>query len=181
MRSLVGGTATIAALLLASCASTPPAPGPGVELITYKTSPGGPICEPCETLAFTAASDGRVWVERGYSLPGEHREWRTVRHRRQVTPEQFARFREALAAYRPVGERRMTDAPPCKTFTYDLAQVTLTWRGGGPDGLLQYDFGCDLEAPEDVPMALMIAPTLLGLEHPDGPSAPRAPRGGPSR
>jgi hypothetical protein len=153
----------LAALTLAGCATI--ASPPSEELITYETHPP-PFCGKCDTIRVVAASDGRVRVERGH-WAGLYRDWRIVRQDVRVTPEQFARFRETLAPYRPQDELRLNDQPPCKTFTPDLGEVSVSWRGRGADARMAFNRGCERETRSAMAQALQAAPSALGLQTPD--------------
>jgi hypothetical protein len=133
------------------------------ELITYESQPG-PFCGECETLKLTAASDGRVWIERGH-WAGNYEDWRTTVREHQLTPEEFRRFRAALGPYRPSGTRTL-DEGACASFISDGGGVSIRWRGGGGDAELFYNFGCDPENRREMFRAITHAPAVFGLHYP---------------
>lgn len=150
-------------LALTSCAAVAaagPAPRLVGESITYKTSPG-PFCGRCDTILIVAGSDGQVRIEEGY-WAGRYRDWRTKRRTIRVSTEQFGRFREVLAPYRPAGDLILNDRPACQTLVPDSDEVDVTWRGDDISRLKFY-FGCDVETRSAMAGALREAPSTLGL------------------
>lgn len=89
---------------LGACASTPWVPIPThLERITYRPE-GFPFCGRCETTEVTIAEDGRIWVTTGF-WAGDYEDWREQRRAINSSPDTYARFRDALAPYRPAIER----------------------------------------------------------------------------
>jgi hypothetical protein len=150
----------IASLAYAVVPKVPPSPT--TELISYTTMPG-PFCGSCDSVTITALSDGRVWIEHGY-WAGEYKDWeKTIQHTR-VSAEQFARFRGLLMPYRPTGDLWLRDKPPCATFWTDMPELKIVWRGGGRDGSLWFNYGCDPATHEAMIKAFDEAPSALGIE-----------------
>src|SRR5262245_20061763 len=87
-----------AIFVVAACTTPMPIPPPPADLpgetVVFEARSGGPMCGRCETLKIVAASDGRVWVERGWAA-GE--QWRRTRELLTVTPERLAAFGALLA------------------------------------------------------------------------------------
>lgn len=147
---------------LAACALPAAQPQPGAEVITYETSPG-PFCGRCDALKLIVSSDGQMKIERGH-WAGSYKDWRTVRTRRRISAIEFERFKARLAPYRPVGDLRLDQVPPCGGMTSDLASYHITWSGGGAaNASLVFDNGCDFQARAAERTAIATAPEILGV------------------
>ena len=158
----------LASLLLpvSGCATIPKAPPtPAEQFITYETEPP-PFCGRCDTIKIVASSDGFVRTERGH-WAGSYQDWRIKRQTLQVTPEQFTRFREVLAPFRPERELLLDDRLPCMTFDPDQGGVSVLWHGAGGDARLTFNRGCEWGARTALVQALEAAPSILGLKTPD--------------
>jgi hypothetical protein len=144
----------VAVLMLTAAADTPPA-----ETITYATQPAGPMCGECRTTKLVVTSDGDVRQETGW-WARNRRNWKTAIRTWKVTPEQYAKFRERLALYRPQGKLSLTRQPECDDYMPDSGAIVINWHGGGPDSELYYDLGCDpltrREMRKDIETALML-------------------------
>jgi hypothetical protein len=77
--------------------------------------------------------------------------------------EALTNFRARLADYRPTGELRLEDQPPCEAFATDDMGVTITWRDARGEDRLAYNFGCDWETRRVMANALTTAPLLLNV------------------
>ena len=142
-------------LPLASCVHVPELPlGPEGELITFDVG-RGPFCGDCLTFKLAVASDGRAWMQTGW-WAGKYSDWQTSTRAWRITPDQYAKFRALLAPYRPKGEQHLF----CSN---DGGDVSVKWRGGGPDGMLLYQFGCG--EPNEMQQAFSTAPRELGLKY----------------
>lgn len=130
-------------MLLAGCAGSPAFDVPqGMDRIAFEEQPP-PFCGRCETTSFIALSDGRVMVEQGY-WAGDYRNWRTRQRIIETTPEQYGRFREALAPYKPA---RSAPPPDCATGLFDQDGAIVRWFEDGTEVYRYFDFGC-LDDPE---------------------------------
>lgn len=109
-----------------------------MDRISFEEQPP-PFCGRCETTSFIALSDGRVLVERGY-WAGDYRNWRTRRRTIDTTPEQYSRFREALAPYKPTRDTAPSD--DCATGLSDQDGVIVRWSEDGTEVYRYFDFGC---------------------------------------
>jgi hypothetical protein len=159
-----GAAMAVIALSAAAAAWSPPpaGPPPGGELITFRTE-SEYLCGPCEGLTFTAASDGRVWVETS-AMKGHDGNWKVRRWRADQTPAQFAALRERLRPLRPAANRDL--ANECQPYALDARRIEVTWKGGGPDAILDVDFGCDPSAIAAMRQVLLAAPGDLKLRVP---------------
>lgn len=154
----------LGAIALGGCVTLPTTPPPPAnELITYETMPG-PFCGRCDTMKFAAASDGRVWVERGH-WESSYSDWQVERYEVVRSPAEYAQFRVLIAPYRPPGELTLDDpSPQCSSFMTDLGEVAVTWRGGGTDAYLRYNYGCDPEKRAAMAEVLRSAPSILRID-----------------
>lgn len=143
----------------------PPTALPGGLVIVYKTE-NGPFCGRCDGWKLTVASNGKVWIEHSYRDTA-YDTWDTTRRRIRVSPERFAAFRESLDQYRPKGALDLSDNADCKEFWTDMAGVKVTWREGGAEDRLHYNYGCDPSTREAMSKALRGAPAMLGVKTDD--------------
>lgn len=127
-----------------------------LDRITYETQPP-PFCGRCESTTWTALSDGRVQIERGY-WAGDYEDWRTNTRVIMIGPEQYRRFSEALAPYRPQQDTQ-PDEGACLSGMYDQDGAVVRWREQGVEVFRSFDFGCvDDPTMNDV---VKRAPSLL--------------------
>ncbi len=149
--------------MLSGCASVDAAPQPGT--ITYEITSQGPFCfSGCEFIKFIALPSGEVRLERS-STDGK-RDIRTERRVLHVRPDQLAAFRARLEPLRPTGTLRRNGSDSCRSFTDDLAELTVTWSGPHGGDQLLFGFGCDLEESASVRDALREAPSLIDIRSP---------------
>jgi hypothetical protein len=149
--------------LVSGCAPlNPPAELAGGMLISYETE-SGPFCGRCDGTKLTVASDGRVWIEHGY-WAGRYRDWTIERRQVKVSPEQFAAFQQRLEPYRPEGTLELNDQPQCEEFWTDMAGVRVSWRDGGKESRLLYNFGCNPTANAAMRDAINAAPSALNIK-----------------
>lgn len=169
-RPIVIGPVLITLFVVAACARGPQSPDPssasGTESISLWNEPG-PFCGRCDSVKVTAYSDGRALIEHSYwaepDCKGLDCDLVTLRYPRQITSEQFRRFRDHMQPFRPNGWAIFQDKPSCRTFFYDVDGVRVQWRGAGPDGELVFNFGCDPQERRDTAKGLREAPGKLGI------------------
>lgn len=140
MRVRYGLFVSFMALLLTGCAN----PGlaefrsQATEWIAFDEQTP-PFCGRCDSTRLVALSNGRVLFERGH-WEGNYRDWRASRRAVQVSSEQYARFREALAPYKP-----LRDAVPdaeCADYITDQDGAIVVWLEDGIEVTRVFDFGC---------------------------------------
>ena len=140
MRALFALFISSVALLTAGCAS------PGLaefrsgesEWIAFDEQPP-PFCGRCDSARLVALSSGLVLIERGH-WEGTYRDWRVSRHTVQLSPDQNARFRATLAAYKPL--RDTVPAADCADYITDQDGAVVTWLEDGNEVRRVFDFGC---------------------------------------
>jgi hypothetical protein len=140
MRAHFALFASSMALLLAGCAS------PGLaefrsdasEWIAFDEQPP-PFCGRCDCTRLVALGDGRVLIERGH-WEGNYKDWRVSRRFVQVSSEQYDRFRETLAPYKPV--RNTVPDADCAAYLTDQDGATVVWLDDGIEVSRVFDFGC---------------------------------------
>ena len=159
MRSRLLALMAAPALMLAGCSAQMhgPTPPPAAKplSITYATGPCFGFC-PVYTVTVSADGTGRFNGALNTSAKGP-RDFK-------VSPAQFKAFADALAPWRPVGDRRIAPGEPgCKQPATDLPSVTVDWKGAGPAGSLYFYYGCGREAPKGMANALGHAPDALPI------------------
>lgn len=160
MRSRQFALMAAAALMLAGCSArmhgpTPP-PAARPLTITYETAACFGFCP---VYSVTVSADGTGHFN------GMHNTAVTGARDFTVTPAQFRAFADALAPWRPVGDRRIVPGTPdCPHPATDLPGVKVIWAGAGPAGSLDYYYGCGLDAPKGMADALGNAPDTLPIE-----------------
>jgi hypothetical protein len=149
IRARILGAAVALGLFTGS--AMPPRAG---ETITIRQRFNYMICTGyCTDSDLTVRSDGVAELR----VRMIHRAWKHYRYR--VTPQQFAGFRAALAAIRPVGTRGPTGDCANREYTAGLNAYEIRWQGGGPDGVLLSCIGEDAgSAYYHAYLALRIAP-----------------------
>ena len=144
------------ALIVTGCVHPAVAP-PGGEMITYENHPG--FCMgACPTFRIEINSGG-IGVLREYDGHGELSAIRRVR----LPADRYQAFASQLAPYRPVGESRFADTPPCDSMATDLSNIFVEWRGDGRHDSLLYNVGCLTSRGKAMTQALMQAPKALGF------------------
>lgn len=153
----------LAAVCLAACASIDATPATQVGAITYEVKSLGPFCfARCKFIKLTALPSGRVWVERRVRT-GNSRAPRIEQQLLRVRTEQFIAFRARLEVYRPSGKLARGGPDSCASYTDDLPEVAIAWRGIDGEDQLTFNFGCDMDVTANVRDALRSAPSLLGI------------------
>ena len=147
--------------LVAGCASTAMRGPPlDLEVLVYETEAAF-MCGRCDSLKFSLAADGRMWIERGHWAPGRT-VWLRDRRFEQVSPETAAQVLALVAPYRPA-----VDAPEhsaaCEERFPDQGGVHLSWRSGGSGKTIRYS-GCDPAQNEVLRQRLNDIPGLLGVK-----------------
>jgi hypothetical protein len=98
------------------------------------------------------------WIELGEQEP------RPMKRAIAYTPEAFARFRAALAPYKPtsdisIGQGDASGA--CEMWAMEMGGVGITWFSPGSKVLLGYEDGCKGPKVDPIKRAVAQAPKLV--------------------
>jgi hypothetical protein len=164
------GTITGLALAVGGCAVDRPmrspaeSEAPSGPTITYETQPCFGAC-PVYTISVMPDGHGMFHGTRFTAATGD----------RSFAADRVAygRFADALAPFRPSGERAIQPgSPDCGPAATDMSSVTVRWSGDAtPAATLTLYYGCSApalaamkQALRDAPGLLPIAP-LIGAKH----------------
>ncbi|SCW49584.1 hypothetical protein SAMN02927924_00922 [Sphingobium faniae] len=158
MRTIMG---LAAAALLTGCAAERAElekPVRAGDTIRFSAGPCFGVC-PSYTLRVTPDGSGLIEPGRFTTVPGPTRF--------TVTPAQYRRFLNTLAAYRPAPgtTKRIAHGENCERFATDMPGYVIEWmRGEGAPTRLEYQSGCMDARYGRLRATIASVPRMLGLE-----------------
>jgi hypothetical protein len=136
---------------------------PDAELISVETDAGFCMGD-CNRFDIRISSNGRGLLRLHHN--DEVSRFQAFR----LTPGAYRAFRDAIAPYRPVGDKLYQEPAVCDQFATDLGGYHLSWLGGGAPGRLAVNDGCFSKGADAARSAIRAAVATLKLKNLPDPS-----------